>query len=141
VAAFAHRAGAQTGGATAAAPAGVPNCVVVPQQEEGPYFVDERLNRSDIRTDPSSGMTTPGTPVSLRLAVQQVTAANVCAPLAGAMVDIWQCDAMGVYSDVEQARGQKFLRGYQITNDRGEAAIQGGADGPAGRADVVADAA
>ena len=32
-----------------------PSCVVVPELTEGPYFVDEMLNRSDIRRDPSSG--------------------------------------------------------------------------------------
>jgi len=40
-------------------------------------------------------------------------------------VDIWHCDAIGVYSDVEDRRfntvGQKFLRGYQITDASGEA--------------------
>ena len=30
-----------------------PACVVTPAQTEGPYFVDERLNRSDITTDPN----------------------------------------------------------------------------------------
>ncbi|MDZ8052578.1 MAG: hypothetical protein RMX68_029175 [Aulosira sp. ZfuVER01] len=30
-----------------------PACVVSPQQTEGPYFVDEKLNRSDIRSDPA----------------------------------------------------------------------------------------
>jgi len=40
-------------------------------------------------------------------------------------VDIWHCDAQGVYSDVQDPEfntiGQKFLRGYQITDARGEA--------------------
>ena len=27
-------------------------CVARPEQTEGPYFVDEKLNRSDIRSDP-----------------------------------------------------------------------------------------
>ena len=30
-----------------------PACVARPEQTEGPYFVDERLNRSDIRSDPA----------------------------------------------------------------------------------------
>src|SRR2546427_2648224 len=33
----------------------MPPCIVRPEQTEGPYFVDERLNRSDIRSDPSDG--------------------------------------------------------------------------------------
>jgi protocatechuate 3,4-dioxygenase beta subunit len=39
------------------------------------------------------------------------------------MVDIWHCDALGVYSDVEDpsfnTKGQKFLRGYQVTDENG----------------------
>ena len=37
--------------------AGTPgaSCVVRPEQTGGPYFVDERLNRSDIRSDPTDG--------------------------------------------------------------------------------------
>jgi protocatechuate 3,4-dioxygenase beta subunit len=38
-------------------------------------------------------------------------------------VDIWQCDAEGVYSDTSelgfQTVGQKFLRGYQVTDENG----------------------
>ena len=48
-----------------------------------------------------------------------------CHPLAGAQVDIWHCDAQGVYSDVKDPGfstiGQKFLRGYQISDPGGEA--------------------
>ena len=46
-----------------------------------------------------------------------------CAPLAGATVDIWQCDAEGRYSDVSDrtfdTSGQKFLRGSQVTDASG----------------------
>lgn len=99
-------------------------CIVRPEQTEGPYFVDERLNRFDIRVDPTSGRTTPGTPLALTLQVMRLSEGD-CRPLAGAQVDIWQCDATGVYSDVKDpgfsTLGQKFLRGYQVTDARGEA--------------------
>ncbi len=40
-------------------------------------------------------------------------------------MDLWHCDGLGVYSDVEDPSfttlGQKFLRGYQRTDSRGEA--------------------
>jgi hypothetical protein len=43
----------------------------------------------------------------------------------GVQVDIWHCDALGVYSDVRDrsfdTTGQKFLRGYQVTDDAGQA--------------------
>ena len=101
-----------------------PSCVVRPEQTEGPYFVDERLNRSDIRTDPTDGQVKPGTPLALTLLVSRLNAGD-CQPLPGAQVDIWHCDALGVYSDVQDPSfntiGRKFLRGYQITDARGEA--------------------
>jgi protocatechuate 3,4-dioxygenase beta subunit len=100
------------------------SCVVRPEQTEGPYFVDERLNRSDIRSDPTDGRVKSGTPLALTLLVSRLGAGD-CQPLAGAQVDIWHCDALGVYSDVKDPGfntiGQKFLRGYQITDARGEA--------------------
>jgi hypothetical protein len=44
--------------ASAASSSGkLPACIVTPKQTEGPFFVDERLNRSDIRVDPSDGST------------------------------------------------------------------------------------
>lgn len=100
----------------------VPGCVVRPEQTEGPYFVDERLNRSDVRSNPADGAVKPGVPLRLVFQVAQVSG-NSCTPLHDAIVDIWHCDATGIYSDVNDRRidtvGQKFLRGYQTTNAEG----------------------
>jgi protocatechuate 3,4-dioxygenase beta subunit len=95
---------------------------------EGPYFVDERLNRSDITSDPTDGSVKEGVPLALNLTVSTVDGV-ACTPLVGALVDMWHCDALGVYSDVSGAgqpdtTGQKFLRGYQITNDSGQVEFQ-----------------
>jgi protocatechuate 3,4-dioxygenase beta subunit len=104
----------------------VPACVVTPAQTEGPYFVDEKLNRVDIRTDPGTGKASDGAPLDLEMRVYQV-ANGSCTPLSGAMVDVWQCDAAGIYSDVRDMNGffntagQKFLRGYQTTDSSGVA--------------------
>ncbi|HWF60782.1 MAG TPA: intradiol ring-cleavage dioxygenase [Nitrospira sp.] len=98
-------------------------CIVRPEQTEGPYFVDERLHRSDIRADPANGQMRPGAPLTLTFQVMRLHAGE-CRPIPDAQVDVWQCDAAGVYSDVEDpgfnTRGQKFLRGHQVTNARGE---------------------
>jgi protocatechuate 3,4-dioxygenase beta subunit len=99
-------------------------CVVSPKQTAGPYFVDEKLNRSDIRTDPANGTVSPGVPLTLALTIMQV-GKNSCKPLPGATVDIWHCDALGVYSDVQDenfgnTKGKKFLRGYQLTDAVGK---------------------
>lgn len=100
-------------------------CVVRPEMTVGPYFVDEQLNRSDIRTEPSDGSVKAGVPLTVAFNVMQI-AAGACSPLAGAMVDVWHCDALGVYSGVadEATNGQKFLRGYQVTDASGHVEFQ-----------------
>ncbi len=109
---------------TLTATAATPPCVVRPQQTEGPFFVDERLNRSDIRLDPSDGLVKQGLPLWLTIRVYRIDG-SACTPLPGAFVDIWQCDALGAYSDVlgffEDTQGKKFLRGYQVTDAGGKA--------------------
>jgi protocatechuate 3,4-dioxygenase beta subunit len=103
------------------------SCVVTPQQTEGPYFVDERLRRSDIRSDPSDGSIKEGLPPVLEIRVFSVGTGGGggadCKPMAGALVDIWHCDAQGVYSDVLDSDfntvGKKFLRGYQVSDKNG----------------------
>ena len=99
-------------------------CIVRPEQTEGPYFVDERLHRIDIRSNPTNGTITPGTQLALTFHISRVRAGE-CHPLPNAQVDVWHCDAMGVYSDVRDPGfstvGQQFLRGYQLTDAQGTA--------------------
>jgi protocatechuate 3,4-dioxygenase beta subunit len=106
--------------ATSPAAAVLPSCIVRPALTDGPFFVDERLDRSDIRSDPGTGAVRPGALLALTFVVSRVSG-TACTALSGAMVDVWQCDAVGVYSDVDGARGQKFLRGYQNTDASGSA--------------------
>lgn len=110
--------------ATATTVAALPRCIVSPEMTEGPYFVDEKLERSDIRSDPSNGTVKEGAQLNLTFNVLQVTSGG-CTPLSNAMVDIWHCDAAGVYSDVTDRGfstvGQKFLRGFQNTDANGVA--------------------
>ena len=110
-----------TAASTAGRSEGVVDCVAKPEMTEGPYFVDEGLNRSDIRTDPSDGSTVVGTTLTLNFSVLQV-AGGACSALPGAVVDIWHCDAFGIYSDVaaNDSVGKKFLRGYQVSNAAGK---------------------
>jgi protocatechuate 3,4-dioxygenase beta subunit len=100
--------------------------VVRPEVTEGPYFKDEKINRSDIRSDTASGAVKAGAPLALTFMVYQAN--NSCAPLKGAMVDVWHCDAVGTYSDTTDANwgstvGQNYLRGYQLTDDTGKASF------------------
>ena len=97
----------------------LPACVVTPEQMEGPFFTDVRLNRSDIRSDPTDKSVKDGVPLALTLRVSAVGNAG-CTPLAGATVDVWHCDAAGVYSDSGgNTAGKKFLRGHQVTDANG----------------------
>ena len=101
-------------------PTTTPACVVTPSETEGPYFVDERLNRSDITTDPSTESRRNGAPLNLTFQVSRVGTGG-CSALSGAQVDVWHCDAAGVYSDVaaQSTVGHRFLRGYQMTDADG----------------------
>jgi protocatechuate 3,4-dioxygenase beta subunit len=116
----------RTGLAPSAAAAAMPSCIVRPEQTEGPYFLDEKLNRADVRSDPADGSLKPGVPLRVIFDVSRVDGA-ACAPLSGAIIDLWQCDAAGVYSGVRDmaggfdTRGKKFLRGFQVTGVRGTA--------------------
>ncbi len=90
-------------------------CVLTAQAEEGPFYLDPKLERSDV---------TEGKPgVPLRLLLQLVDAAT-CAPLKGARVDIWQADADGNYSGFgapgEPPTAARYLRGTQFADGAGE---------------------
>jgi protocatechuate 3,4-dioxygenase beta subunit len=96
------------------------SCVLTPELTVGPYFVDEKLNRSDLTTNTTDTNVTNGIPLALTLTIEQY-ASSGCSALQGAQVDIWQADAGGVYSDEasEDTSGQTYLRGYQLTDSSG----------------------
>jgi protocatechuate 3,4-dioxygenase beta subunit len=95
-----------------------------PAMTEGPFFVDEKLNRSNVIGDTKREAVIKGLPLHLEIAVYTLTASGP-RPLKGAHVDIWHCDAIGVYSDEshpmnsENTAGQHWLRGYQVTDEKG----------------------
>lgn len=102
------------------------SCAAKPELTEGPYFVDDRLNRSDIRADSATKAVKAGIPLQLSFNISRIQS-NACAALAGAFVDVWHCDALGVYSDASDPGfntiGQDWLRGYQVTDASGMAAF------------------
>lgn len=105
-------AAASAGTGPAAVAAGLVSCVLTPEQTQGPYFLEGDKVRHDVR----SGR--PGVLLALRTTVVDV---STCKPIKGAAVDIWHCDAGGVYSGVAQQNtvGQRFLRGIQRTDANG----------------------
>ncbi|MCZ4606969.1 intradiol ring-cleavage dioxygenase [Streptomyces chartreusis] len=59
---------------------------------EGPYYIDADKLRKDVTEDEE------GIPLTLRL---KVIDAETCKPIRNAAVDIWHCNALGVYSGYE----------------------------------------
>jgi protocatechuate 3,4-dioxygenase beta subunit len=91
-----------------------------PQETEGPYWVDEQLNRADLALDPSDNSVQIGFPLVLNVTVSQlVNGAPV--PVQGAVLDLWHCSPAGIYSDTaaQNTVGKKFLRGYQVSDTKG----------------------
>jgi protocatechuate 3,4-dioxygenase beta subunit len=96
------------------------------RQSLGPYLTPNSPNRSDIREN------SPGVPLQFTI---NVFDDYFCKPIEGATVDVWHCDADGLYSGVENIefdlttmldsgrskdmRGKSFLRGHQTTGPEG----------------------
>ncbi|MEO8686213.1 MAG: intradiol ring-cleavage dioxygenase [Devosia sp.] len=114
--AFAQETGATTTETVGLMP-GADVCVITPEVTEGPYYFDPAMQRNDI----TEGR--PGVPTRIRL--QVVDAA--CLPMADARVDIWHCDATGLYSGyagqgndrTADTTGQTFMRGTVFTDAKG----------------------
>ena len=96
-------------------------CTVTPDSGEGPFYFDPGLVRADV----ADGR--PGAPLEF---VVQIRRARDCAPLEGVRLDLWQADALGLYSGYERqegvgdisiapAIGATFLRGTQFTDAEG----------------------
>ena len=97
-----------------------PSCTLNPEQEEGPYYVDYDKLRADI----TEGK--PGVPLKLQIALVD---AKRCTPLANAAIDIWHCDAEGVYSGFT-ANGNRMPGGPPPRGPRPDGPPPGGFDGP-----------
>jgi protocatechuate 3,4-dioxygenase beta subunit len=99
---------------------GAATCSLTPEETEGPYYFDVDSIRSDIREDRG------GTTLHLAVRVQDTAA---CTAISNAVVEIWHCDASGVYSGFELAStgqggggrtdDETYLRGAQVTNADG----------------------
>ena len=111
---------------------GVGTCTLTPETIAGPTWFDAHAVRSDIRDG------RPGAPLDLAF---RVVHADACTPVPNAVVDLWQCDAQGVYSgfaDASPGQGgspdgrdeygdkesaattaERYLRGTQVTDAGG----------------------
>lgn len=89
-------------------------CILTPDNIIGPYYVLGERIRSNLVED------LKGVPLHLEL---QFVDVQTCRPQPSLFIDIWQCNAAGVYSGVSAA-GQgglktTFLRGVQKTDADG----------------------
>lgn len=96
---------------TTVPPTSTAACVVSPSETIGPYPSLADFVRSDIRENRQ------GLPLTLAITVVNTNAS--CAPVSGAVVDIWQCDADGNYSQYGAERNLTYLRGLQTTDSSG----------------------
>jgi len=102
---------AGTGSTTAGAGAtttfgGAGTCVLIPEETEGPYPLDLSGDEESFRSEITEGR--PGVPLTLTLSLVDVNAG--CGPVEGARIDVWHCDADGVYSGVRQPGNDTTVR-------------------------------
>jgi len=102
-----------------AAPGGL-TCVAATQMTEGPFYAESSPLRRNIAEKH------PGLPLRLGITLGGLSReAGRCFPLVGVVVDIWHTSAEGLYSNVGKdlqpvdTTGQTFMRGHQITDDKG----------------------
>ena len=96
------------------------NCVIAPTETEGPF--PTKVPASYVRSDITDGRA--GHKLTTKIIIGN--SSSNCSPLAGAIVDIWHCDAEGNYSEYGGTGMQStnyqsvhFLRGRQTTDANG----------------------
>jgi protocatechuate 3,4-dioxygenase beta subunit len=86
---------------------GPDDCVPTSPNIEGPFYIEGVPVRTDLDLYGDEG---------IKFAVSGVVRGSDCAPLAGAVVEIWQCDPEGDYdNDSPEMR----YRGQMVTDARG----------------------
>jgi protocatechuate 3,4-dioxygenase beta subunit len=94
------------------------SCVLTENAGEGPFYLDPELLRVEV------GEGLPGAPLEIAFELNRT---GDCAPLAGARIDLWHANAVGLYSGypdqqgvggvrAASAVGQQWLRGTQMTD-------------------------
>jgi protocatechuate 3,4-dioxygenase beta subunit len=99
-------------------------CVLIPEETAGPFPLDLSESEQFFRSDITEGK--EGVPMTLTMAIVDVNAD--CAPLSGARVDLWHCDALGAYSGFRQqgidTTNETFCRGIQLADASGQVSFQ-----------------
>lgn len=100
------------------------SCILAPEVTNGPYYVAGEFLRSNVKESRwSEG-------VDVYLEVQYIDT-NTCAPIPTVAVDIWNCNATGLYSGIstsgnyaEDGLNSTYLRGIQLTDHDGVASFE-----------------
>ncbi|QSZ33299.1 hypothetical protein DSL72_002887 [Monilinia vaccinii-corymbosi] len=95
------------------------SCILTPSNTDGPYYVTGESIRQDV-TEGQAG-------VPLHLEVQYIDI-TTCEPVPDIYIDIWNCNATGVYGGINVTANvadggwdSTFLRGIQATDSDGVA--------------------
>ncbi|CAN9297314.1 unnamed protein product [Alternaria sp. RS040] len=106
--------------------AGNNSCILTPEVTQGPYWVEGELVREDVTENQE------GIPMTLDI---QIIDVNTCEPVPQAYLEMWHCNATGVYSGVvAQGNGvgeddesnlqNTALRGIQQSDENGVVVFQ-----------------
>ncbi len=97
-------------------------CVTSPEETAGPFPIKTpaELVKENIVGDRT------GVPLMMTFTIQNTN--DNCSVIAGALVDVWHCDAQGNYSEYSGQQdgdftNQNFLRGRQTTDANGNASF------------------
>ncbi|KAG7443842.1 aromatic compound dioxygenase [Guyanagaster necrorhizus] len=101
------------------------SCILTPELEQGPYYVQGEYVRSDMRENQT------GVPTYVDVELIDIA---TCEPITGIYLDVWHCNATGVYAGIvadgngddtdESNWNTTFLRAIQPTNDEGYAQFE-----------------
>jgi protocatechuate 3,4-dioxygenase beta subunit len=102
-------------------------CALTPEVTEGPYYLPLEIVRKNI-TEGRNGV-----PLALRI---RVIDAATCKSIQGAVVDIWHCNALGMYSGYAEMGAGATIEppgsGPSGMPPSGSPPMPGGPDGPGG---------
>jgi protocatechuate 3,4-dioxygenase beta subunit len=95
------------------------SCILAPEVTDGPYYVVGEYLRSNVKEEEYCEG------VDLFLEVQYVDV-NTCEPVPAVAVDVWNCNATGIYSGISTSGNyaadgynSTYLRGIQLTDHDG----------------------
>ncbi|KAF2970679.1 hypothetical protein GQX73_g2918 [Xylaria multiplex] len=96
------------------------SCILAPYITDGPYYVVGEKLRSNVK----ESLYSEG--IDMFLEVQYIDV-NTCEAIPSMAIDVWNCNATGVYSGVESGQAgldTTFLRGIQLTDYEGVASFE-----------------